>query len=110
NVAQRPPHALLERGAAHVQRQVQPDRRSLDETDHLGHQLLVVSVAADQPGLRKTILQIARQRVGIVAKQDRAYAAFALRDQDRAQRTLADGEADFAVGTAGAIVRWRHAK
>ena len=43
--AQRLPDALLEGGAAHVERQVETLRRRLDEADHPGDELLEVRSA-----------------------------------------------------------------
>ena len=94
DLAQRLPDALLERRAADVEGQVEPERRRLDEADDAGHELLEAGVAADQPGLRKAVLEVAHQGVRVVAEQDRAHAPDAGGDQDRAQRALADGEAD----------------
>ena len=71
--------------------------RRLDEADDLGDQSLEAGVAADQLGVREAVLQIAHQRVGIVAEQDGADALVARGDQDRAERALADGEADRRV-------------
>ena len=96
NLAQRLPDALLERGAAHVQRQIQAEPRRLDQADHLRHELFEAAVAADQLGARESILQIARQRVRIVAEQDRADAPLAGCDQDRTERAFADREPDLA--------------
>ena len=52
-------------------------RRRLDEADDLGHQLLEIRVAADQPRLREAVLQVAHERVGIVAEEDGADALVA---------------------------------
>ena len=60
--------------------------------------------------LREAVLQVAHQRVGIVAEQDGADAALAPGDQDRAERAFADGEADLGVRAAGAVVGRRHAE
>ena len=45
-------------------------------------------------GARKPILQVAHQGLRIVSEQDGADTMVAGRHQDRAERTLADGEAD----------------
>ncbi|MNT64887.1 hypothetical protein D3C72_2028260 [compost metagenome] len=76
---QRLPHPLLKRGAAHVQRQVQPQARRLDKGHYLGYQRFKHGVTADQVGVRKPVLQVAHQHFGIVPQQDRADAPFALR-------------------------------
>ena len=46
-------------------------------------------------GRSALFLQFAQQCVGIVAQRNRADAALAARDQDRAQGRLADGEFDL---------------
>ena len=67
-------------------------------------------VAADQLGARETVLQIADEGVGIVAEENGADAPAARGDQDRTQRALADGEADFGIGAAGTPGGGRHAE
>src|SRR5690606_21220221 len=94
DLAQRAPHPFLEGGAAHVQRQVEADARRFDEADHGGDHALVVRVAAHQFGLGEAVLQVARERIRIVAEQDRAHALVAAGDQDRAERALSDRESD----------------
>ena len=94
NCAQRLPDPLLESGAADVERQVEPLARRLDEADDLGDRALERGVAADQLGAREAVLQVAHQRVGIVAEHDGANALVGGGDQDRAERGLADREAD----------------
>ena len=108
NLAQRLPHALLERRATHVQRQVEAQRRRLDEAHHLRDEPLEVALAADQPGLREPVLEVARQGVRVVAEQDRADAALGGGHQDRAEGALADGEPDRRAVAAGAEVGRRH--
>jgi N-acetylglutamate synthase/N-acetylornithine aminotransferase len=44
-------------------------------------------LGADQVGLREAVLQVAHQRVRVVAQQDRADALVGRRHQHRAQRT-----------------------
>src|SRR5207245_5327117 len=101
DLAQRLPHALLERGAAHVQRQVEAERGRLDEADHLRDQPLEVAVTADQPRLGKSVLELTRQRVRIVAEQDRADAALGggHEDEDRKSTRLnsSHGSISYAV-------------
>src|SRR6185437_5970403 len=104
------PDALLERRAAQVERQVETDGGRLDEADDLGDQRLEHRIAADEAGLRKAVLKRAGQRIRVVAEQDGADAALAAGDQDRAERTFADGEADLRVGAARAIVGRSHAE
>src|SRR4051812_28785523 len=64
------PHALLESRAAHIQRQVQPDAWRFDKADYLGDKLFEARIPANQPGVRKAVLQITYKFVGIVAKQN----------------------------------------
>ena len=65
NLAQRFPHAALEGGAAHIQRQVQAQRRVFDEAHHLGHPAFELGVGADQAGLAEAFLQAAHQVFGV---------------------------------------------
>ena len=101
--AQRLPYALLERSATHIERQVESQGRGFDKAHHLGDHLLELGIASDQMRAREPILQIARQRIRIVADQNRAHATLARRDQDRAERALADRKAYFGVRTARTI-------
>ena len=110
DLAQRLPDALLERGAAHVERQIEPLRRRLDEADHPRDHPLEALIAADQPGLRKAILKAAHERVRVVAELDRADALAGRRDEDRAERALADREADRGAIPAAAKLRRGHAE
>ena len=110
NVAQRLPDPLLEGRAAHVQRQGQAQARCFDEAHHLRHQRLEGRIATDQLGLRKAVLQVVRQHFGVIAQQDGADAAIALRHQDGAERALADRKADRGVDTARTKAACRHAQ
>jgi hypothetical protein len=67
---------------------------SLGEADHFRHPLFEILIAADQRGSRKSILQLAHQHLRIIIKHDRAHAAFGRRDQNCAERAVADGETD----------------
>ncbi len=67
------------------------------------HQLFELGVAAHQPRPGEAVLQIMQQLFRIVAQQNGADALLAGRHQQRAQRRLGDGEADFFVRAAGAI-------
>src|SRR2546422_861271 len=62
DLAQRLPDALLKGGAAHIERQVEPERRRFDEADHLGDPLLEVLVAADQGPPWRPIARSPRRR------------------------------------------------
>ena len=59
----------------HVERQVQPEPRCFDEADNPGDLLLEFGTARDQHCLWETILQVARERGGIVAQLDGADTA-----------------------------------
>ena len=59
--------------------------------------LLELRVAADELRPGKAVLQIAQRALRIVAEQDGADALVGGRDQHRAERGLADGEADFVA-------------
>ncbi len=91
---QRLPDTLLEGRALHVERQIETARRGLDEAHHFGDQGLIPGVAADEIGLGKAVLQLARKRVWIIAQENRANAFLAGGDEDRAKRGLAYGECD----------------
>src|SRR2546423_700927 len=71
---------------------------------------LDAALAADQPRRLEAVLRVAREHLGIVAESDRADSALALRDQDCAERALADGEADVGVRAAGTPCGGRHAQ
>ena len=94
----------------HVERQVQTGFRRFDKADNLRDQPLEFRVAADQFGIRESILQLARQCIGIVTQQNRADALIALCDEDRSQRALAHREADPAVRAASTVVGRRHSQ
>ena len=66
----------------------------LDQPHDLSDHALERAVAADELGAGKAILEIARQRVRIVAEQDGAHALVGRGDQHGAERGLADREAD----------------
>jgi hypothetical protein len=65
---------------------------------------------ADQAGPRKAVLQVAHERVRVVPKQDCAHAFVGRRDQDRAERALADRKADRGSVPAAAELRRGHAE
>jgi len=50
------PDALLERGAAYIEGQLQADRGGFDKAHDLGDPRFVVCVASDQRGARKLVL------------------------------------------------------
>ena len=74
----------------------------LDEADDPSDQRLELAVAADQVRAREAILELACQGVGVVAQQNGAYAPIAPCDENRSERTLADGETDRHLCTARA--------
>src|SRR5690606_5341389 len=93
--AQRFPHAPLERGAADVERKIEPDAWCVDEADDLCDEPFERRITTDERCVREPVLQITRERIGVVAEQDCAHPACALRDQNRTERALAHCEADF---------------
>jgi hypothetical protein len=99
NVAQRMPDPLLERRAAHIERQIDSLSRRFDEVDDLGRQPLERLIGADPPRLRKAILEVAKQRGGIVTEKYRADAPVGRRDKDRAEPTFPNGGADQRART-----------
>src|SRR4051794_28781083 len=68
NLTKGRPDALLKSSAAHVQRQVESQRRLLDETDHLRNGLLEGQVSAYQDRPREAILKVTYQRIGVIAE------------------------------------------
>src|SRR5207244_8600660 len=67
-------------------------------------------VAANKAGARKLVLEIASERIRVIAHEDRAHAALALRDQNRSERAFTDGETNVRLGTAGTKAGRRHAQ
>src|SRR5690606_26619540 len=78
--------------------------------DDLCDEPLELTVAADQVRLRKLVLQLAREHLRIVAEQNGANPAVALRHQDRTERALPDREADVGRGAAGTVSARGHAE
>lgn len=109
NLTQGLPDAFLERRAAYVQRQVEADGRGFNKPYNLGDQLLEIMVGTDQVRAAKLVLQIADQLVRVVPEQNRANAAFTLRNQNRPQGALANGKADVVVLSGSAVVSRFHA-
>ena len=101
---------LLERRAAHVERQIEPMRRRLDEAHDLRDQSLELLIAADQKRLRETVLKVADKGVRVVAELDRADPFPGRRDENRAERAFADREANRRAIAAGTKCARRHAK
>ena len=111
NLAQRLPDALLERRAAHVERQVEAERRRLDEADHLGDQSARTrrrrrraSRAGSGPGGR------ARARPGSspsrIAHTPLALCATRIDPSEHSPTA----KRIVGVGAAGAVVGRRHAQ
>src|SRR5262245_13091829 len=108
DVADCVPHPLLECSAADIERQIEASRRRLDEADDLGNEPLEALVTADEPPVGKAVLQSAHQCFGIIAELDRAYALVGGRDDNRAERALADRKANDVTATAVAELRRCH--
>ena len=95
DLAQRLPHPLLESGAAHVERQVQAQRRALRRSRRPWRP--AARTARRRRSSRASGKRSCRsrsKRLGIVAEQDGADALGGGGDQDRAERAFADREAD----------------
>src|ERR1700730_9499120 len=104
NLAECLPYSLLKGGAAYIKGKAQAQGRCFDESDDLSNQLLECCVPPNQPRPGKLVLQVVYELFGIITKQDGADSPLALRDQDSAQRTLPDREADLRVRPASAVV------
>src|SRR5215469_15601695 len=104
------PDALLEGGAANIQRQVQADSRSLDEANDLRDELLVLLISTNETGLGKLVLEISGKRIGIITHEDRADSFFGGGDKNGAQRRLRDGKANGVSRAALAILFRLHAE
>src|SRR3546814_12389045 len=63
----------------------------------------VCSSDLNQGGFGKHILQIVRQRIGIIAEQDGTNAAHTAGNQDGAQGTFAYCKPDIRIGAAGTV-------
>ena len=87
------PDPLLEGRAPHIEGQIEPERRGLDEAYHPGYHVFKVCVTAEQLCHGEAVLKIAHQRLGIIAEQDGADAPGSGSDKDRTQRAFADGKA-----------------
>src|SRR3546814_14389990 len=72
DLAEGPPHALLEGGAAQVERQIETEGRRLDEAADLRHPLLELGLAADQLCLGEAVLERAHQHFRLGAQIGRA--------------------------------------
>ena len=75
--AQHLPYALLEGRAANVEREIEANRRRFNEADNLRDKGLIVAIGANETRFRKTILQIANERVRIIPEEDRRNALLA---------------------------------
>src|SRR3546814_7318745 len=69
------PHALLEGGAAQVERQIETEGRRLDEADDLRHPLLELGLAADKLCLGEAVLERAHQRFRLVAQRSEEHTS-----------------------------------
>ena len=107
---QRLPDSLLEQAAANVEWQLQTQAGRLDHADHLRHPALEFGVGPHQLGLAEALLDLLHQRLGRIAQEDGADALGTAGDQDRAQRTLPDGEADTLPAATLAILAGTHSE
>ena len=104
------PYFLLESGALNIEREKDTLAWIFDEADDFGDELLEGLVAADEVRAGKAVLKFAGEGVGIVAKKNGADAFVGGGNENRAERTLADGEADDGPRAAAAEIFWRHAE
>src|SRR6516165_4998833 len=110
NLLKRPPHTLLEGGAAHVERKAQADSRFLNKGDNTRNQSLIVLNSADEMRCQEAILEVTDELVRVVSQQDGGDALLARSDEDGAERGLSDGEPYFLVRASGAVLRRGHAE
>src|SRR3546814_17649489 len=94
------PHALLERSATNIEREVQSHGRRIDEFDYLLHQTFIGLVATHQDRLGELRLEVLQQGLGIVTQQDRADAQVALGHEERAEGTDNGGKVNRGAGAA----------
>ena len=94
NAAQRPPHALLKRGAAQIERQIQCLLRFLQEIEHRTTALGQRRIVGDHSRARKPLTQITEQRLVRFGEADEADALVGGADQQPAERTVGEGGAD----------------
>ena len=73
DLRERLPHALLERSATNVERQLRGGPGLLDEADHLGHEVFARGISTDELCAREAALEIVGQLLRIVAEKDRTH-------------------------------------
>jgi hypothetical protein len=108
--AQRAPYSLLKDRPTNVERQVEPERWSLHERHHASDELLEGGISSDQLGIRKLVLEVAHQLLGIVAEQNRADASLGPCNDDVPERAAPDREANLRVRSARAVLLRLHAE
>jgi len=59
DLLKRLPNPLLERGATHIERQIETEIRCLDKADDTRHQGFILAVGPDQTSLGEAVLKIA---------------------------------------------------
>src|SRR3546814_4188065 len=94
------PHALLERSATNIEREVKSHGRRIDECDYLLHLTVIGLVATHQDRLGELRLEVLQQGLGIVTQQDRADAQVALGHEERAEGTDTGGKVNRGAGAA----------
>lgn len=92
------PDALLERGAARIERIAEPGSRFLDETDH-GAGLRSRTGFVRRAG--ETLFEVPSEFLAVVAEENRTYAATGSGDSDEAEGALIDRILNGAVSRAG---------
>src|SRR5579864_266976 len=104
------PDALLKRRSLDVQGQVKAAVRSLEEGQYSRDPSTELSVALFKPRLREPSEQALLQNVGSVAKVDHTDPFLRRRDEQPAQITLGNREADQQSCRPVLVLRGRHTK
>jgi hypothetical protein len=97
DLAQRAPHAPLEIGTAGVERDVETERRIVDERRDLRERGPQLRVVAREPCLGEPFFEIACEDRRDVAQRDGTDPARARRDQHEPERGLEEAEMDLCV-------------
>ena len=85
NGAQRFPDPLLERSAAHVERQVEAEHGRFDDTRHPCHHRFERRIPAHELRVREAVFEVVHQGVRVVTEQDRAHPLAGGGDEHRAE-------------------------
>ena len=96
------PDASLEGRTPDIKRQIESDSRCFDKTHDRRHELFKLIIPTNQVGLRKCVLYIAYQDIGIVAQKNGAHASIASGNENGPERALAYGKTDVCPSATGA--------